>query len=280
LRERGKLEPTDKCVTVNSLRLHYLEWGNEEAQPMVLVHGYGAHAHQWDAFSRAMCSEYHVLALDLRGHGDSEWSREGYSETIFARDLAAFVGVLGLRAMVLAGLSLGGLVAMCYMAEHGDRVSRLVIVDIGPEIAPVAYQNVKQSLATTPDEFNSLEEAFQFARSRDDTSSDEDVHGSLRHDLRQLPGGRWGWKYDRLLRRPGLDAWPGMPDLWPVLSNIRCPTLVVRGENSDILSPRVARRMAETLPHGRLVTVPGAGHNVPRDRPGAFLRVVRTFLET
>jgi len=260
--------------------LHYLEWGNEEAQPMVLLHGYGAHAHQWDAFSRAMRSEYHVLALDLRGHGDSEWSREGYSEAIFAQDLAAFVEVLGLRAMVLVGLSLGGLVAMCYMAEHGDRVSGLVIVDIGPEITPAAYQNVRQSLATTPDDFDSWEGAFQFARSRDDTSSDEDIRQSLRYDLRQLPGGRWGWKYDRLLRRPGLDAWPGMPDLWPVLANIRCPTLVVRGEGSDILSPWVARRMAETFGHGRMVTVPEAGHNVPRDSPEAFQRVVRGFLES
>ena len=272
------MEPTDEYVMVNALRLHYLDWGAEGSQPMVLLHGYGAHAHQWDAFSRAMRSEYHVVALDFRGHGDSERSREGYSEAIFARDLAAFVEALALRGTVLVGLSLGGLVAMCYMAEHGDRVSRLVIVDIGPEITPGAYQNIKEGLATTPDDFGSWEEALRFVRSRDDTSSDEEIRESLRHDLRQLPGGRWEWKYDRLLRRPGLDAWPGMPDLWPVLASVRCPTLVVRGENSDILVPRVALRMAEALPRGRLVTVARAGHNAPRDRPEEFQRVVTAFL--
>jgi pimeloyl-ACP methyl ester carboxylesterase len=120
--------PEDKWLTVNGIRLHYLDWGNPRAQIMVLLHGFCSHAHYWDFFARSLRTDYHILALDMRGHGDSGWAST-YTLPDAAADLAQFSAALKLKDMVLIGISLGGLISLLYAAEHADDVSKMVIVD-------------------------------------------------------------------------------------------------------------------------------------------------------
>ena len=123
----------EKFVTVNNLRLRYLDWGTEGKMPLVCLHGHTGQAHIWDEFAEAMLPHYHVLALDQRGHGESQWADTGYERDRFVEDLAAFVDELGLQRFVLAGLSMGGWHSLLYTPDHQERVERIIIVDIGPE---------------------------------------------------------------------------------------------------------------------------------------------------
>ena len=125
-------QPTSKYITINDVRIRYLDWGTEGLPPMVCLHGHTGQARIWDEFAEAMRGSYHVYALDQRGHGESGYASDGYARDRFVEDLAAFVDALGLDRFTLAGLSMGGWHSMLYTADHPDRVERIVMVDIGP----------------------------------------------------------------------------------------------------------------------------------------------------
>ena len=131
----------DKTVTLNGLRFHYLDWGNPQAPPLVCLHGFTSHAHSWDTFAEAMRERYHVLALDQRGHGLTEWATD-YHALRRVEDLEAFRAALHLDQFALVGLSMGGRVAFQYTARHPARVERLVIVDIAPDATATGTQRI------------------------------------------------------------------------------------------------------------------------------------------
>ncbi|MXX52995.1 MAG: alpha/beta hydrolase, partial [Dehalococcoidia bacterium] len=126
-------QPNSKYITINDVRIRYLDWGTEGLPPLVCLHGHTGQAHIWDEFAEAMRGSYHVYALDQRGHGESGYASDGYARDRFVEDLAAFVDAIGLDRFTLAGLSMGGWHSMLYTADHPDRVERIVMVDIGPE---------------------------------------------------------------------------------------------------------------------------------------------------
>src|SRR5580658_7381599 len=124
---------TDRFITVNGLKLHYLDWGNENKPPFIMLHGISRVAHQFDHLVPYFKDDYHVMAIDMRGHGDSEWSPEGaYLVEDYVKDLEAFVDKLGLRGLTLLGNSTGGRVVQVYAGLHPDRVVRLISEDVGP----------------------------------------------------------------------------------------------------------------------------------------------------
>ncbi|MCU1274241.1 MAG: alpha/beta hydrolase fold protein, partial [Bryobacterales bacterium] len=123
----------DRFITVNGLRLHYLDWGSPDKQPFIMLHGIGRVAHSFDHIAPTFNRDYHVMAIDMRGHGDSAWSPEGaYLVQDYAKDLEAFVAQLNLRNMVLLGNSTGGRVVQVYAGMHPERVAKLVVEDVGP----------------------------------------------------------------------------------------------------------------------------------------------------
>lgn len=126
-------QPQDRWFVDGDLRLHYLDWGNPGATPLVFLHHLAGNAHYWDFFARRMSQDYHIIAVDNRGHGDSSWAGN-YSPQQYVADLTRLVDDLGLKDIVLIGHSLGGINAIIYAASRPERVARLVIVDIGPEI--------------------------------------------------------------------------------------------------------------------------------------------------
>lgn len=269
----------DRSVTVNGLALHYTEWGAPDAPPIVLLHGITGHARVWDTLARALEGGFRVLALDQRGHGDSEAPADAdYRIGAMAGDLAAFVDALGLGRFALLGHSMGGRVAIVHTARHPQRVERLVLVDIGPDINPVGLERVRQIMAAAPERIESEEWAVQSVLGTNPFSDRDELRHRVRHGLRRGPDGALAWKYSKGLRDMMREGRRDPIDLWEPLGRISCPTLLVRGTESDILSPETAKKMLQTLPDGRLVEVERAAHTVPGDRPHEFARIVRSFL--
>ncbi|MBI4637378.1 MAG: alpha/beta hydrolase [Candidatus Rokubacteria bacterium] len=273
--------PKDRVVVVGGQRFHYTEWGDGTAPVVLMLHGITGHARTWDEEAGALSDRYRVLALDARGHGDSDPAPDGdYSIASMATDLAGFAEGLALARMRIVALSMGGRVAIAYAGSHPDRVERLVVVDIGPDIAPAGRQRVGAMMAGAAERFATLEDALAYARAANPRYAEPLLRHRVEHGVRPLDGGGFAWKYDRALRdavRSG--RWRDGIDLWPAWASIRCPTLIIRGADSDVLAPETAKRMLATLPHARLVEVPDAGHTVPGDQPAAFLALVQNFLD-
>jgi len=268
----------DKFISANGLRLHYLAWGDTSAPPLVLLHGFMDHAHRWDTFSRAMQDCFYVLAFDARGHGESGWA-DDYSRDRMIEDLDGFVRGLGLSRPALVGHSMGAPIAYFYAAQNPGSVGKLVIVDMGPEISPAGARRIRTGVLAQ-DNFASPEELFEAARAVNDRPSDDDLWNRVRYGLKQRNDGRWIWRADPSLRNPSRRPPPRDPGMeWALLKNISCPTLVVRGAESDLLSADIATRMADALPNGSWVEVPDCGHSVSTDNPGGFLAAVRPFLD-
>src|SRR5207248_10679015 len=133
-RAMNLVRPVDRSLLVNGLRLHVLDWGGDGRPPLLLLHGFTGHAHAWDSLAIALQPHFHVLALDARGHGDSD-PAEVYDAAGAFRDLSSVVDQLGVRALTLVGLSMGGRNAMYFAAKRPEMVERLVVLDIGPEIS-------------------------------------------------------------------------------------------------------------------------------------------------
>ena len=257
-------EPQSHTLTVNDLTLHYLEWGEADAPPIVCVHGYTGSADAFNALARHLHDRYRILAFDVRGHGESAWSPTGaYRYADQASDLAEFAKQLGLDKFVLIGTSMGGIIAMTYAAEHAERLLGLVINDIGPD-AEAGTQRITQMVGSRPDEFATLEEAMAYRRSASPilaARSAEDQHELALGVLRRGTGGKWAWKMDPAYIRQRVERGPpARPPLWPALQALPCPTVVVWGTESDVLSEAQALRMVDVLPRGELVRVPGIGH--------------------
>lgn len=257
-----RLQPQSQTLTVNGLRVHSLDWGNAGAPSVVCVHGFASSAQAFNALARHFAPRFHILVPDVRGHGDSAWSpTEAYHCSDRVGDLAAFVDQLRLAQLTLIGTSMGGRIAMAYAREHPERLVRLVINDIGPDVEG-GLQRITQRLDTRPEAFATLDDAIAYRRQVSVIRrSAEDERGLARGVLRQGPDGQWVRKMDpayiRQRRQPGGRP---QPALWPVLEHLPCPTLVVWGTESDILSEAQARRMVDVLPQGELVAVPGVGH--------------------
>ena len=274
------VQPKDKTVTVNGLNLHYLDWGSPGGPPMVLLHGLRGHAHSWDDVSAAACQEYRVLALDQRGRGDSDWAKDGdYATDAYVADLAGFCDALNLESFVLVGHSMGGRNSMTFAGRYPEKLRKLVIVDVGPEGDPRGAERISREIREVPEEFDSFEAVVEYMGKQNRFASDAVLRRRLKYATRELPNGKFGWRYDLAIRersRRGITG-PAV-DLWPVLAKIPCPALVVRGEETDLLPSGVAQRMVETLPNGQLVGIPRAGHMVFEDNPDDFIAALNRFI--
>ncbi len=271
----------DHLIRLNGLRFHFREWPCTKpgAQDLVLLHGFTGHARSWDAFAQAMSADFRVLALDQRGHGETEWAApDQYGTTHMVADLEAFVAALGLNRFVLLGLSMGGIVSFHYAGKQPTALERLVIVDIAPAIAPGGLERINDGVQAK-DIFNSPEEAFEAARTANPLPPEAHHRQRVINNLMRLEDGTWTYRYDRALRDPNNPRQrASVEDGWRAVTQINVPTLVVRGEISDIMTPEDAARMAADIADGRLVEVSGSGHSVPLDKPDEFLKVVRDFL--
>ena len=272
----------DRYATVNGLRLHYLDWGNARARPMILLHGLRGFCHDWDDVAEQFCDRYRILALDQRGRGDSDWAPDAdYFTGAYVSDLEQFIEQLNLNTLILMGHSMGGINAIVYASRYPGKVAALVIEDVGPMTTPPAgVSRVTRELQDTPTEFGSWAEAWAFCRTQRPEISDEAGSRRVQYTLRQLPDGRVTWKYDLggILKARLNDDPSRRVDLWPHVRNLQCQTLVIRGGLSDVLSRQTAEEMARANASIRLVEVPEATHYV-HDDVAAFNAAVADFLD-
>ena len=273
--------PGDRVVQANGLSFHYLDWGSLDSPPVLLLHGFAQTCHSWDFVSLSLSDRFRVIALDQRGHGDTQWAADGdYSADAYQSDIHAVVEALGLTDLVLIGLSMGGRNAFTYAATHPEKTRALVIVDSAPETRSAGTSNITR-FVQQDDELDSIDDFVERVRKYNTRRPVEQIRGSIRHNVKQLPSGKWTWKYDRRLRTGRRSALPGadlVAQLWGHIESLQCPTLVVRGGQSDVVDQDTAAEMVRRMPDGRLATVDGAGHLVMGDNPAGFERAVTAFL--
>ncbi|MDP9238893.1 MAG: alpha/beta hydrolase [Chloroflexota bacterium] len=266
---------TQREFDARGICFRYLEWGDASSPPMVLLHGLTGHAHTWDHMAPALAERFHVVALDQRGHGDSEHAAT-YGTGDFVEDVEAFAEHLGLRRFVLMGLSMGGHNAMAYAAAYPQRVSRLIIIDIPPKMDREYTPNwpVISKLAETGHAgFDSFEQALEAARAGNPTAPEENLRYRTEWNLTKTANGKLLLKWDA--KAPA--AW-APADLWPLLPSISVPTLLVRGGKTLVLPRETAQRMIASLPDAELIEVPDSGHSVPTDRPEELQQIVLDWL--
>ena len=272
--------PEDHQVIIGAMRLHYLDWGGPGTKdtPILFLHGGGLTAHTWDFVAVRLRERYRCVALDQRGHGDSEWSPVvDYRIAAHVGDIEGFIDAMGLQRPILVGQSMGGLNSIAYATRRSDRIRAMVIVDVAPEISASGADRIRDFAATpeldSPDAF--LERAVKFNPLRDPAV----LRRSLHYNLRETPSGKWTFKHDQ--RRRSDDAMRSFTEdrerLASEVSKIKCPTLVVRGALSDVLTDAGAEKFARSLPDGRWVRVEQAGHNVQGDNPRALLGAMLAF---
>jgi pimeloyl-ACP methyl ester carboxylesterase len=266
---------TSRNVEIGGLKFHYTDWGGG-GPPLVMLHGLSGHARTWDHTAAALSERYRVLALDQRGHGDSDWAPQ-YGLAPMAQDVLGFLDALELAEVTLMGLSMGGLVSFVFAAAHPDRVTRMVIMDIGPEIAPVGARNVASSMAAN-DVFESEDEAFARARAANPRPTDATLRHRVSHNLRPLPDGTLTFKYDKALRSPGALFDHTQDELWAAWRAVSCPVLLVRGDDSDVLAIETAQRMLAENPGASFASIPDCGHSITLDSPQGLLEVVSPWL--
>jgi esterase len=283
------LAPRDREVRLNGIRFHYLDWGNEHLPHVVLLHGGALTAHTWDMAALLLRDRYHLVALDQRGHGDTDWTPEAdlgqNNAELMLEDTRQFIEHLGFERLALVGMSMGGMNSIRYAARYPERLAALGIVDVGPETMREGIVEMEQFRRATEvlDRFDDfLERAVRFMPHRPVAH----LRYSLTHSLKRTPEGGYTWKQDHR-PRPGVAQTDAEREaantaraeaLAADVAEIRTPTLLFRGAESKILAHDAAERMVKQLGDARLVVIPRATHNVHSDNPGDFARELDRFL--
>jgi esterase len=271
-------EPLDRNITARNMNFHYLEWGEINSPTILMLHGNAQQAHSWDFISLALSDKYRIIALDQRGHGDSDWSpTSDYSTQEQVKDINSIISSLGLKEFHLVGHSMGGRNSYSWASQNSQLLKSLTIVDTGPDTQKVGRKRM-QSFKSLPDELSTFEEFAE--RIQQYTGRPlEQVLGSLKYNIRQRSDGKWSWKYDKVMRDPNYQSQTITSiNLWKMIPNISCPTLIIRGANSDVFNDNTMTRMQEAIPQCQIKTVPNAGHLVQGDNPVNFLEVYSQFL--
>jgi non-heme chloroperoxidase len=259
-------------------------WGASDQPDVLLLHGGGQTRHSWSGTARRLAAAgWHAVCLDLRGHGESDWSPDGdYDWDAFVRDLHCVLEQFGGLPTVV-GASLGGLTALMAEGESDASVmSAVVLVDITPRFERDGVQRIIQFMTGRPEGFTSVEEAADAVAAYNPHRRRSPDRSGLLKNLRRGDDGRYRWHWDpRFLSSSGVKANDYSPDtsrLRAAASALAIPTLLVRGGSSDIVSEEGAREFLATAPAARYVDVSGAGHMVAGDRNDVFSQAVIDFL--
>ncbi len=280
----GEVSPSIRCqsrnLLINGLRLHVLDWGEPTSPTLILLHGGVVSCRTWGPFCAMLADKYRLIAVDMRGHGDSEWPRDGDSNhNLMADDLAKLITTLELDNPIVVGHSVGGMLLMRVMLKSPELLGSAVLVDVGPK---TAYNGWKaRNEVTEPSRlYDELEEYVQRNAPRL-KRSEEHMRRNARHEFMQRMDGRYQLKYDPRHPMGGPDekTMPGLPTLEQMVAyQGRC--LVVRGGNSWFLAAEDAEEFAATLPRGELATVPDCDHPVYIENPVGLATVIEAYVDS
>ena len=283
---------TSHMFVSQRLRLHYVDWGNPTAPPLILLHGGRDHCRNWDWVAKELRSDYHIIAPDLRGHGDSQWSPDGnYSMAAYVYDLAQLIHQQQLAPVTIVAHSLGGNIALRYAGIYPEKVAKLVAIEgLGPSPkieAEQAGKSIEQRMQAwiddqrvlsgrQPRRYQSVEEALTRMQEENRHLTPEQARHLTLHGISQNEDGSYSWKFDNYVRSisPVDMTANERHRLW---ARITCPTLLIYGAESWASNPAEDGRLAH-FSSARVALFEGAGHWVHHDVLDAFLGEVRAFL--
>lgn len=284
--------PTSNSFVSQRLRLNYVDWGNPEAPPLILQHGGRDHCRSWDWVAAELRKDWHVMAPDLRGHGDSAWSPDGnYSTYSYIYDFAQFVEQSGYDKVTIIGHSLGGSITSRFTGLYPEKVSKLVNIEgLGPPPAIIARRKERgfantmrewigdrrKAAGRLPRRYPTIEAAYARMKEENAYLSDEQARHLTINGINRNEDGTFSWKFDNYL-----NVWPPVEapdadirDLWSAIS---CPLLLLWGKDSWATSPASDGRL-EFFRNARLLEYENAGHWLHHDQFDRFLTDVRAFL--
>ncbi len=286
--------PASHSYFSQRLRLHYVDWGNEGAPPLLLVHGGRDHCRNWDWVAQELRRDYHVIAPDLRGHGDSQWMVGGtYMINDYVYDIAQLIHQLDLAPLTIMAHSFGGAISLRYAGIYPETVKRMVVIEgLGPppkllkkregkpanERLSEWIDQLRDLAGRSPKRYPSLDDAYKRMKEENPHLSPERARHLTVHGMNQNEDGTWSWKFDNYVRAFPPDRWDAeeMGALW---GRITCPLLLVRGTDSWASDPMEDGRI-DFFKDARAVNVEGAGHWVHHDKLAEFLDLSREFLGT
>lgn len=284
--------PTSHSFVSQRMKLHYVDWGNSGAPPLVLLHGGRDHCRSWDWVAQQLRSDWHVIAPDLRGHGDSAWSPDGdYSMMSYLYDFAQFVHQLGVAKVAIVAHSLGGNIALRYTGLYPEMVDKIVAIEgLGPspkmiadrEAVPVQARwrewiaDRRAGAGRMPRRYPGIADAFARMKEENTYLTDAQAQHLTVHGISRNEDGTYSWKFDNYIR-----SWPPVDlpheDVEQLWSAITCPTLLCYGEKSWASNPERDGRLRH-LPSARVVSFADAGHWLHHDQFDAFMRELKAFL--
>jgi len=284
--------PTSHSFISQRLRLRYVDWGNESAPPLILLHGGRDHSRSWDWTAEELRRDWHIIALDLRGHGDSDWSADGdYGPLANLYDLAQLIHQLKLAPVTIVAHSYGGNIALRYAGVYPANVRKLVAIEgLGPSPKMLAERlgqaidarlrqwiDARRAVAgRTQRRYAKLEDAYQRMREENHHLSDEQARHLTIHGVSQNEDGSYSWKFDNYMRvfPPYEMAQEDVEAIWRAIT---CPTLLMYGEDSWASNPEKDGR-ARAFRNARIVTFKNAGHWLHHDQFAQFIAELRRFL--
>jgi len=273
---------TSQFVTINGLRLHYLDFGNGRKPPLICIHGLSGNAHNFDRLAARLASYYHVISIDVRGRGDSQWGpADEYNPTTYNSDLAALIDHLEFQTVTLIGTSMGGMIGMLYAGGYPERVERIVLNDVGPDVDTAGIKRIGDYMSLAPAEFSDLAEVGRYYRSNYpgmEQVPEQDLLDFVKWAVMPTDSGAFRWKIDPAIRNTPRGSSARPLDMWVPYARITASILLIRGATSDILSRVTTERMRAVLPQlTTVVEVPGVGHAPSMLEPEA-LNAIDRFL--
>jgi pimeloyl-ACP methyl ester carboxylesterase len=284
--------PTSHSFISQRLRLHYADWGNADAPPLLLVHGGRDHCRSWDWVAQELARDWHVIAPDLRGHGDSAWSPDGnYETSAFVYDLAQLIHQLDLAPVTIVAHSMGGNVSTRYAGLYPDNVRKLVAIEgLGPSPEVLATRDAvpfaerwrtwisdkRTAAGRLPKRYATIEDAYARMKAENTYLSDEQARHLTIHGVNRNEDGTWSWKFDNHLNVWGFFDMPEkeVEALWGAIT---CPTLLLYGADSWASNPEKDGR-AKHFKTARVVEYENAGHWLHHDQFDRFMAELQAFL--
>ncbi len=273
---RAPVQGQDRYISVNGLRMHYLEWGDSSKPPFIMLHGIARIAHTFDHLAPRFLDRYHVFAIDMRGHGDTDWHPgAAYLVEDYVKDIEAFVSQLGLKDLTLLGNSTGGRVVQVYAGLHPDLVSKLIVEDVGPERPRAIADNFARQVKQEENGWASEEELLAELVKRNRGISEDQLRAYAHYGTKRRADGRLIWKRDPALAKGFVET-----ELWRYVRNITCPTIYILGGASTIVPAEAQAQLKQTIKGVTIVTMPGLGHYPDEESPDGFMAIADRFLAT
>jgi len=270
-------EPADRYLSVDGLRIHYLDWGDGTGAakpPLVLLHGIGKLARSFEPIAARYCDRYRVLAMDLRGHGDSAWHPQAaYLVEDYVKDLEGLVAQLGLRDIVLWGNSTGGRVAQVFAGMHPELTRAVIVEDVGPERPKEISARRGERMAREQQGWASIDELLAQMRKDYPRIPESTLRLVATHNSKPRGDGRIVLKRD-----PDIEKGFVPTEIWRFVKNIRAPIVYILGGASTIVPPETQEELRRVLPQVEIVTMPGLGHYPNEEDAAGFAAIVDRFL--